>query len=342
MATPERLIATLQAYQQTEALRAAIDLDVFTAIAAGATDLRALAKRCSVSVRGLRALTNYLVTLGYLELEGGAYRLAPDAARFLDRRVATYLGGTADFYAAPLLRAGFRSVADAVRRGGSDPQKVDSMAPRNPVWLEYARGMAPLFVPPAAAVASLLEEQGIAPRRVLDLAAGHGWFGLEIARRFPDAEVTAADWPAVLAVARDHARTAGVAARFRTLPGDVFSVPLGRGYDVIVVANFLHHFAPARIRRLLRRLRASLAESGRLVLVEFVPNDDRVTPPSVAQFGLRLLATTPHGDIYTFAEFAELLKAAGFAGARLYPVAGSPERAILAERAAPAGRKSAL
>ena len=76
----------------------------------------------------------------------------------------------------------------------------------------------------------------------------------------------------------------GVADRHTTLPGDAFEVPLGGPYDLILVTNFFHHFDPPTCEKLMRRFHAALAPGGRCVTLEFVPNDDRVSPPVQASF----------------------------------------------------------
>lgn len=63
---------------------------------------------------------------------------------------------------------------------------------------------------------------------------------------------------------------------------------------------------------LLRRVRAALAPSGRAVTLEFVPNEDRVTPPVAATFSVVMLGSTPHGDAYTFAEYERMSANSGF------------------------------
>ncbi len=62
-----------------------------------------------------------------------------------------------------------------------------------------------------------------APLKVLDIAAGHGVFGISIATRHPRAEIVSLDWPAVLDVASQNAREAGVADRLSLLPGDAYT-----------------------------------------------------------------------------------------------------------------------
>jgi methylase of polypeptide subunit release factors len=77
---------------------------------------------------------------------------------------------------------------------------------------------------------------------VLDVAASHSIFGIVVAQHRRDAEVVAVDWPSVLEIALENARTVGVADRYRTLPGDAFTIGYGTGFDVALVTNFMHHF----------------------------------------------------------------------------------------------------
>lgn len=334
--TPERFLEALQGFQRTQVLRAALELDLFTAIGAGHSTPEALAAAVHADPKGVRILSDYLVTLGFLTKSGPSYALADDAAAFLDRRSPTFLGDASRFLASPVVMEAFDHAAEAVRAGGAGGA-VDSMTPDHPIWIEYARDMGALFLAPAAALAEHLAASGTPVRRVLDVAAGHGVFGVEIAVRFPGAELTALDWAAVLPIARARAGAAGLGDRFHGLPGDVFTTPLGERFDVVVLANFLHHFDPSTCEALLRRVAASLSEGGRAVVVEFVPNADRVTPPGVAQFGMTMLTTTRHGDAYTFDELEGMLRRAGFASLERLSLPRSPQRALVARRGSDGG-----
>jgi len=148
----------------------------------------------------------------------------------------------------------------------------------------------------------------------------------------PRTEVVALDWSNVLAVARENAEVAGVTARFRTLPGSAFEVDWGTGYDLVLLPNFLHHFDEPTCVTILRRAHAALAPGGRVVIVEFVPDDDRHGPADAVSFSLVMLATTAAGDAYTFAEFRRMLAAAGFQDATLVDLVPSPARAVIATR----------
>jgi len=328
----ERILDLLIAYQGSAVLKTAIELDVFTAVGEGAGEIGAISRRIGASERGVRALVNYLASLDLLAHDGARYSLTPESARYLDRHGPHYIGGSAAFYDAPAIIDAFADLKESVRRGGSGIGGTDSTTPSHPIWVAYAQAMAPLFARPAASLAEIVVREVPRPARVLDIAAGHGLFGIAIARLVPTATVTALDWPEVLPVAAAHANDAGVGDRFRTLSGSAFDVPLGTGWDVALLANFLHHFAPETCEELLRRVRASLAPEGTVALVEFIPNEDRVSPPSVAQFGVTMLATTSHGDVYTFSELARLLERAGFQAPKLHPLAHTPQRAVIARR----------
>lgn len=158
--------------------------------------------------------------------------------------------------------------------------------------------MMPMMVPAAEAIAERL-----APgesMRVLDIAAGHGAFGIALARRSPEVEIVAVDWEPVLGLAEQNAKASGVHDRYRTIAGDAFSVDYGSGYDIVLVTNFLHHFDAATNTTLLKKINAALKPGGRVTVLEFVPNPDRVSPPMPASFSLTMLAETTGGDAFTF------------------------------------------
>ncbi|HVO27563.1 MAG TPA: methyltransferase [Candidatus Margulisiibacteriota bacterium] len=336
MATDELSLSllwdALTGYQRTAALKAAIELDVFTHIAAGADTVDGLAARCHAAPRGLRALLNHLVVDGFLTKEAEHYGLSATASAFLDRHSPGYLGSAVHFVASPTVSEGFARLTDAVRRGGTAIPNDGGLAPEHPMWVEFARAMAPLAGMSAMLLANLLDIEHAPSWKVLDVAAGHGMFGITLARLNRGVQVTALDWKNVLAVADEHARAAGVTDRFRTVPGSALEVPFGDGYDVVLLPNFLHHFDPLSCEQLLQKSYAALKPGGCVVIVEFVPDDDRSGPPDAVRFALVMLAGTPAGDAYTFTEYQTMLRNAGFGEVALHELAPSPARVVIARR----------
>lgn len=329
--SPELIFSTINAYQRTEALRGAIDLGLFTEMAKGATTVDALAKRVGASERGVRILCDYLVVVGFLTKDDHRYGLTPETALFLDKNSPAYVGGATRFLLAPDLAESFRDVAGAVRNGGTLMEEDGSVTAENPLWIEFARGMAPLIAPSAQFVAELVGPTG-GPIKVLDIAAGHGLFGIHVAQKNPEAEIFAVDWPAVLEVATENARAAGVGDRHHLKPGSAFDVDYGADYDLALLTNFLHHFDVPTCKELVSKVHSALKPGGRAMTLEFVPNDDRVSPPDAAMFSLTMLCSTPSGDAYTFAQYKQMFEEAGFSKHEIHAARGMPEAVIISHK----------
>ena len=206
------------------------------------------------------------------------------------------------------------------------------MEANHPVWVEFARSMAPLMAMPAELIGKLAGVEAMESCKVLDIAAGHGMFGIAIARQNPKAEIVAVDWAKVLEVAKENAEKAGVADRYRMIPGSAFDVEFGDGYDLVLLTNFLHHFDKPTCETLLRKVHAALAEGGRAVTLEFVPNDDRVTPVETAGFSMQMLIGTPSGDAYTFAELEQMCANAGFSRSTLHALPPTFQQVVISEK----------
>ena len=170
--TPELFFQTANAYQRSHALKAAIDLDLFSAIAEGQDSPSLLAKRCGAAARGVRILADYLTIQGLLRKEGTTYRLTPESALFLDRKSPAYLGSALGFLHAPKFTEAFQNLTDAVRKGGTVSGDAGTVAPEHPLWVEFAKSMIPLMAKPAQEIALLVERVQPPVRKVLDVAAG--------------------------------------------------------------------------------------------------------------------------------------------------------------------------
>ncbi|HEX8921305.1 MAG TPA: class I SAM-dependent methyltransferase [Pyrinomonadaceae bacterium] len=330
--SPELFFETVNAYQRPAAIKAAVELDLFTALGEGKKTARELAEARDASERGVRILCDYLVIIGFLTKEDGRYGLTQDSAVFLDRRSPAYMGSTLDFLLSPMLVSGFDDLAAAVRKGGTIMQEGGTVAPENPVWVKFARAMAPMMAMAAQLIAKLVNPTGSGKLKVLDIAAGHGLFGIAIAQHNPEAEIVALDWPNVLQVARENAQKAGVFERYSTIEGSAFDVDYGSGYDLILLTNFLHHFDPQTCESLLRKVRAALNDGGRAATLEFVPNDDRVSPRVSAAFSMMMLGSTPSGDAYTFAELEQMFRNAGFTKSEIHQLPASPQQLVVSSK----------
>ena len=327
--TPGLVFEMLQAHQRTAALKAAIDLDVFRAVGEGPGDVASIARHCSASERGIRILCDFLTICGVLAKEDGRYRHTPTSAAFLDPRSPSSLASIAQFLGNPAMREPYDHLAEIVRTGRTILPGDGSVEPENPIWVQFAETMAPMMAPMVGPLGAVVLEGHAGPMRVLDIAAGHGLFGIEIAKQNPQAHVTGLDWAPVLRVALDNARKAGVHDRYDMLAGSAFEVDFGGPYDAVLLTNFLHHFDQPACVGLLKKVHTALRPGGRAATLEFVPNEDRVSPPMPAAFSMTMLTSTTAGDAYTLSELTAMYHQAGFGGITAHPIPMSPHTVVM-------------
>lgn len=308
-------------------VKSAIELNVFTAIAEGAVTAAALAEKCRTTERGMRILCDFLVVQGFLTKTDGHYGLTQDSAIFLNQHSPAYVGSAVKFLLRPEVYQELDSLTSLIRTGQQDDSPISS---DHPMWVEFARSMAPFVGSAAGEIAEIIEQPQEC--RVLDIAAGHGLFGISLAQRNPGTQVTALDWPHVLDVAWENARHRGVADRYGVIPGSALQEDWGSGYDIVLLTNFLHHFDRKTCESILLKAHAALKPGGRVVTLEFVPNPDRVSPPFPALFPLIMLSSTPAGDAYTFAELESMFADAGFSKSEHRPLTRSIESIVISTR----------
>ncbi len=327
--TPVLVFEMLQAHQRTAALKAAIDLDVFRAVGEGPGDAASIARRCSASERGIRILCDFLCINGVLVKEEGRYRHSPTSEAFLDPRSPSCLASIAQFLGNPALREPYDHLAEIVRSGRTVMPGDGSVSADNPIWVQFAETMAPMMAPLVGPLGEIVLDGNRGSMRVLDIAAGHGLFGIEIAKQNPKARVTGLDWAPVLRVALDNARKAGIQERYDMLPGSAFEVEFGGPYDAVLLTNFLHHFDQPTCVGLLKKVHRALKPGGRAATLEFVPNEDRISPPVPAAFSMTMLTSTVAGDAYTLSELTGMYQQAGFQGVSSHPVPRSPHTVVM-------------
>jgi 2-polyprenyl-3-methyl-5-hydroxy-6-metoxy-1,4-benzoquinol methylase len=330
--SPERVFGVLSAFHSSAALKTAIELGIFTIIAEGADRANAIAQRVNAAERGVRILCDYLTIHGFLTKTEDRYALTQESAIFLNRHSPAYMGTLADFLASEGNKKNFDALTASVRKGGTAVAQGDNTKPNDELWVSFARTMAPLTTVSAGFIADLAGAKEGKACKVLDVAAGHGMFGINIAKQNPNAQITAVDWAPVLAVAMENAAAAGVADRVSFRPGSAFEADLGNDYDIVLLTNIFHHFDIPTCEKLMRRVHVALKPGGKAITLEFVPNEDRVTPPMAAAFSLIMLAETDSGDAYTFSQYEKMFHSAGFVKTTLHPVPDMPQQVLLSEK----------
>jgi 3-hydroxy-5-methyl-1-naphthoate 3-O-methyltransferase len=327
--TPMQFVSDLWGARASLALIAAVDLDVFTAIAGGTKTAPALATALEASPRALERLLDSLVGLGYLRKRGSHYELTPVSEMFLVRTKHTFLGAMAS--ESRLTLPGWMKLSDVIR-SGKPVVSVDSAEGRD-MFPQLVQAIFPLTYNSARVLVQALPKAMLKKvARVLDVAAGAAPWSLPFAQALPGVRVTALDLPEVTAVTRRYAEQFGVADRYDYVEGDLRQLEFGKDeYDLVILGHIIHSEGEKWGKALIGKSYRALKPGGTLVIAEMIPNDSRTGPVMQLLFGLNMIVHTQEGDVFTLAQYKKWLKEAGFKGIKLVE-AQSPSPLILSTR----------
>jgi ubiquinone/menaquinone biosynthesis C-methylase UbiE len=330
--SPEPLMQIVQGVEATAILQAGVQLGVFDALAEGTDSAAGVSARIGASERGTRILLDALSAFGLVEANGG-YKLTPLAEAFLVTGRPTYLGGMVNIFAGDWAWTGYARLAEAVRTGRSVLEQ-DAETPEHSFWETFARSSPGIAAPASHALAEVLAPwaESREALEVLDIACGSGLYGLAVGERFPHAQVTLLDWPNVLAITRGTVEQKGLVDRTSFVEGDVFTVPLGGPYDLVLASHIFHHFSEERCLELLRRLSSALKPGGRLAINEFSAAAPVSEEPFPRLFSIIMLIWTQEGEAYPVETYLRWLEATGFSPPEMHQSPGTPSRFLIAER----------
>ena len=328
---PQAILSLHFAMMPSRALAAAVQCDLFSALASAPAGVAALAHATGCDRRGLRMLLDAMAALGFLTKQEGVYDLAPQARRYLVRGAPDYVGAileTDDIWDA------WTGLPQTVR-SGRPTQTVDRVERAERFFPTLIRSLHVMNRAPAERLAAALSLPDDA--RVLDVAAGSAVWSIACAERHRSLRVIAHDFPRVLTETRGFVGRHGLSGRYDYLAGDLKSVDFGQGaFDLALLGNIVHSEGAESSRALFVRLHAALRRGGQIAIIDFLPEPDRTGPPQAVLFALNMLVATVAGDTFTLAEYTGWLEAAGFAEVRTVDIGahlGVAASAVVARRA---------
>jgi len=307
-AVPDEITVPLRAFMESRILLTALELDVFTAVGTGAA-AAVVASVCGTEAGATGRLLDALVSLGFLEKRGDVFANAPLAARFLAKGSRDDARGALKHNLSLWRR--WSTLTDAVRAGHA--VGVTEMADRGDDWTApFIAAMHRGSAQRAPLVVQAVGTEGVA--RMLDVGGGSGAYAIAFARANATLRAEILDLPAVLPIAEEHIAEAVLADRVSTRVGDLRTDDLGSGYDLVLLSSICHMLGPEENRDLLSRAARALAPGGRVVVSDFVLDEDGTAPRQAVLFSLNMLVGTPSGRSYRESEYRAWLDAAGLAG----------------------------
>ncbi|NJD18339.1 MAG: methyltransferase domain-containing protein [Gemmatimonadetes bacterium] len=303
---PDDLQQTVGGFRESRVVLTAIELDVFTAVGAGA-GAAVVAAELRTDPRATESLLNALVALDLLSKRAGVFTNGPVASRYLvagaehDSRAA--LTHTAHLWPR------WSTLTECVRAGTSVTRERQDERPDE--WTEaFIAAMHKHAAFRAPQVVRGIGLEGV--RRILDLGGGSGAYSIAFAQAGKEVTAEVFDLASVLPITRRHIAAAGLTERVGTRAGDLHTDAYGTGFDLVFLSAICHMNSPEENRAMLAKAFAALAPSGRVAIQDFILNPEKTGPKTGVLFALNMLTGTRAGSSYSEDEYAEWLAAAGF------------------------------
>jgi ubiquinone/menaquinone biosynthesis C-methylase UbiE len=287
----------------SRAILTAIELDVFTAVGSGASAAE-VAGKTKTDTRAIEMLLNALVALKLLQKSGDAFHNTPMSLRFftagsVDNARPGQMHTVNMWKRWSTLTEAVRAGTRVAERGTSEEWTASFIAAMD----HNARGRAE----------GVVKAVGVnGARHMLDLGGGSGAFSIAFAKAAPQLRGEILDLPDVLPITLEHLRRAGVADRISVRAGDMLQADLSNNVDLALLSAICHMFSVEENRQLLKRIYQALAQSGRVVVQDFILEADKTSPKFGALFSLNMLVGTKAGASYSEPEYTEWMRAAGF------------------------------
>ena len=320
-------------FMASKALFAALHLDLFTRLAAGPKTLEELARETAIVANRLRTLLTACVSLGLLEKTNGGFRNAPACQAYLVGTSPTYFG---DYYRLQIDRQVFSTFVhiDRALRG----ERVDFYGLMNDAAEadNFSRAQHSGSLGAAHVLAKLVDLGGY--ERLLDVGGGTGAFTTTLCARYPKLTATIIDFPTVRHVAEQMIKDAGLADRIAYRPGNALTTEWPEGQDVVLMSYLLSAIAEDNARALITRAFQVLRPDGRLILHDFMTNDDRTGPAPAALWRLANVLMDPDAPGLTPEWLSQLVTDGGFTDISVTDVIPSITKVLIARK--PAYRRS--
>jgi SAM-dependent methyltransferase len=304
-------------------------LGVFEALHESPATAAELAGRLSLDPLGADTLLTTLLTLGYVESEqDGRLRNTAVSERQLvsssPESIATFVGAQADLHWETLAL-----LPEAVRDGKAYAMHEERLDETDR-WRAYIRGLYEISRPEHEANAAMVPVDE--PRRLVDVAGGHGGFSMAMCRRHPELQATVLDLPPSAAVGREIVEEEGFSGRISFREGDVFEVGLGEDVDVVSVFNLIHHLPEERDRELCRMARAALRPGGCLVIGDSARPEPGERVSEHGAISSLLFYAWSHSRNFRPSEIRAWMEEAGFGEVESHRNERSPWRIVVVGR----------
>lgn len=293
-------------FQKSRILLSGFELDIFTAIAESGSSNDQIAKHLLLDEHACERLLNALVSLGFLDKKNSLFFNTTESFTFLSKKSPDYLGGL--MHSNHLWNT-WSNLTQVVKTGiSAHPSEINV---RGEEWLfSFISAMHDRAKKQAPQQLKNIDLAGVLS--ALDVGGGSGAYSMEFVSKKTDIEATVFDLPNVIPITKKFLYKEGFSDKIKTHSGDYTTDNLPKGFDLVFMSAIIHS-NPLEINRdLIKKCFDSLNKKGRIIIQDWIMNNDRTQPLAGAVFAINMLVGTEAGDCFTEEEVTGMLIGAGF------------------------------
>ena len=300
---PNTIREFASSFQTSRILLSAFELDLFTNIEESGTSSNQISDNLHLDHHACERLLNALVSLGFLTKQDHLFFNTSDSFTFLSKKGSDYLGGM--MHTNHLWNT-WSNLTQVVKTGKSaHPADINV---RGENWLfAFITAMHDRAKKQAPQQLANLDLSGI--NSLLDIGGGSGAFSMEFVSRKPGIEATVFDLPNVVPITQKFIDKEGFTGRIKTSTGDYTTDELPAGFDLVFLSAIIHSNSLEANRDLIKKCSRSLNKNGKIIIQDWIMNNERTQPTSGAIFAINMLVGTEAGDCFTEQEVSEMLRA---------------------------------
>jgi 2-polyprenyl-3-methyl-5-hydroxy-6-metoxy-1,4-benzoquinol methylase len=292
-------------FQRSRVLLTAYELDLFAAVGQGDKPSSEVAAAIGTDVRATDRLMNALCAMGLMRKEDGRFSNTQAASRLLVRNSPEYMPGL--MHTVHLWNT-WSTLTEAVHQGTAVRSR--QVNDRGEPWLTaFIAAMHDRASKQASTIVAQIDLSGVS--RVLDVGGGSGAYAMAFARAGHGIRATVFDLPNVVPITKTHIEEERLSDKVDTISGDYLKDDLGGGFDLVFLSAIIHSNSIGQNRLLIKKCAHALRPGGRVIVQDFIMDEDRISPAHGAFFALNMLVGTDAGDTYTETEVRTWMEEAG-------------------------------
>jgi SAM-dependent methyltransferase len=306
MMNPNTIREFAASFQKSRILLSGFELDIFSNIDESGTASNQISGKLHLDEHACERLMNALASLGFLAKQNHLFFNTRESYLFLSKKSPEYLGGL--MHSNHLWNT-WSNLTQVVKTGNSaHPSEINE---RGEEWLfPFINAMHDRAKKQAPQQLANIDTKGI--RSILDIGGGSGAYSIEFVSIRPEIEATVFDLPNVVPITKNFLAKEGFADSIKTFAGDYTKDDLPEGFDLVFLSAIIHSNSLEINQDLIKKCFRSLNKNGKIVIQDWIMNNNRTQPVSGAIFAINMLVGTEAGDCFTEQEVTEMLNAAGF------------------------------